>query len=223
MRTALLIGQSMSSVKDPSARLHAGSAVVKPPGRPHRAHGIFHVGEVECRSRSPERNSMETTTSITAEAAALKHFLDAQRASAMAIVDGLTDAQLRTAVLPSGWTPLGLIKHLGYAERHWFQRVAAGTVAEVPWPDDDEGQLTSAHPATEVFDFYREQCERSNAVLATTSLDATPVGRHGGGLDEEITDLRRIVLHMIEETARHLGHLDAARELLDGQTGLGPR
>jgi hypothetical protein len=166
---------------------------------------------------------MKPTNTITAEAAALKHFLDAQRASAMAILDGLPEAQLRTSVLPSGWTPLGLIKHLGYAERHWFQKVASGTVAELPWPDDEGGQLSSTYPVAEVFDFYREQCETSNAVLATTPLDAKPVGRHGGRLDEEITDLRRIVLHMIEETARHLGHLDAARELLDGQTGLGPR
>lgn len=160
---------------------------------------------------------------MTAEAAALKHFLDAQRASAMAILEGLSAEQLRTAVLPSGWTPLGLIKHLGYAERHWFQRVATGTVAEMPWPDDDERQLTSMHPVAEVFDFYRDQCERSNSVLEATSLDSEPVGRHGDMLDEEITDMRHLVLHMIEETARHLGHLDAARELLDGQTGLGPR
>ncbi len=160
---------------------------------------------------------------MTAEAAALKHFLDAQRASATAILQGLTDEQLRTSVLPSGWTPLGLIKHLAYAERHWFQRVAVGTVAGVPWNDDDEGQLVSEHPVEEVFAFYADQCARSNAVLATTSLDAKPVGRHGEELDEEITQVRRIVLHMIEETARHLGHLDAARELLDGRTGLGPR
>jgi hypothetical protein len=172
---------------------------------------------------------MSTTSTMTAEAVALQHFLDAQRASALAIIDGLTDEQLRTSVLPSGWAPLGLIQHLGHAERHWFQSVACGTAADLPWPDNGRGQaFTSSHPAAEVVAFYREQCERGNAVLATTPLDATPldakpVGRHGGWLDDEVTDLRRIVLHMIEETARHLGHLDAARELLDGRTGLGPR
>ena len=51
-------------------------------------------------------------------------------------------------------------------------------------------------------------------------LSTPPRGRHGRG-DEQVTDLRFIVLHMIEETARHLGHLDAARELIDGRTGLG--
>jgi hypothetical protein len=166
---------------------------------------------------------MESSNRITTEAAALKHFLDAQRASAVAILEGLSDDQLRTSILPSGWTPLGLIRHLGYAERHWFQRVATGSVAEVPWPNDDERQLISTHPVAEVFDFYLDQCERSNAVLATTSLDAKPVGRHSDTLDEEFADMRHIALHMIEETARHLGHLDAARECLDSRTGLGPR
>ncbi|GIJ09501.1 DUF664 domain-containing protein [Micromonospora andamanensis] len=54
-------------------------------------------------------------------------------------------------------------------------------------------------------------------------LSAPVRERHPGPLGEDVTDLRRVVLHMIEETARHAGHLDAARELLDGRTGLGPR
>lgn len=53
-------------------------------------------------------------------------------------------------------------------------------------------------------------------------LSTPPRGRHPDPLGEEVTDLRRIVLHMIEETARHAGHLDIVRELLDGKTGLGP-
>ncbi len=166
---------------------------------------------------------MTPTSTMTSEAVALQHFLDAQRTSALAILDGLTDEQLRTSVLPSGWTPLGLIKHLGYAERHWFQRVFRGTAADAPWPDDDEGLMSSAHPVAEVFAFYREQCRRANDLLATTPLDAKPACPHGVDPDGEVADLRGIVLHMIEETARHLGHLDAARELLDGRTGLGPR
>ena len=71
--------------------------------------------------------------------------------------------------------------------------------------------------------FYRDQCARSNAVLSRTPLSTAPAGRHGDWLDDEVFDLRRIVLHMIEETARHAGHLDVVRELLDGRTGLGER
>ena len=64
----------------------------------------------------------------------------------------------------------------------------------------------------------------SNEVLLSRDLDAALVGEHGlDWPDEPITDLRWVALHMIEETARHAGHLDAARELLDGTTGRGPR
>jgi uncharacterized damage-inducible protein DinB len=153
---------------------------------------------------------------------ALLMFLEAQRSSVLAIVDGLDDQALTTPVLPSGWTPLGLIEHLGHAERHWFQEIVTGSAEPLPWPDDNT-PLTTPRPPSAVFAFYRAQCERSNAVLASLPLSTPPRGRHPGWLGEETTDLRRIVLHMIEETARHAGHLDVVRELLDGKTGLGPR
>jgi uncharacterized damage-inducible protein DinB len=162
------------------------------------------------------------------EGQALLTFLDAQRASVLAIVDGLGENALRTPVVPSGWTPLGLIEHLGYAERHWFQRVAMGSAGPLPWPDDpddedEDAPFTTGRPTEMVFAFYRDQIERANAVLASTPLSARPIGRHNREGADEVTDLRFIVLHMIEETARHAGHLDIARELIDGQTGLGPR
>ena len=143
--------------------------------------------------------------------------------SAPAIIDGLDPATLAAPVpLPSGWTPLGMIEHLGYAERHWFQEVLLGAADPLPWPDDDTPLRTTRPPAV-VFEFYRAQCERSDAILAATPMSTVPRGRHPDPLGAETADLRRIVLHMIEETARHAGHLDAVRELLDGTTGLGPR
>ncbi len=164
------------------------------------------------------------------DAALLVTFLNAQRTRAVGILEGLGDDQLRTPVLPSGWTPLGLIEHLGHAERHWFQEVMLGSARRLPWAeesgdDDDAGQtgggFTTNRSVEMVFGFYREQIERANAVLATTPLTTPPLGRHGQGDESQVVDLRFVVLHMIEETARHLGHLDAARELLDGRTGLG--
>jgi hypothetical protein len=157
------------------------------------------------------------------EKGALLHFLDVQRAAVLAIVDGLDHAALTKAVLPSGWTPLGVVEHLGYAERHWFQEVLTGSAEPVPWPDDDHAPLTTPRPPLVVFAFYREQCERSTALLASLPLSTVPVRLHPGPFASEVTDLRRIVLHLIEETARHAGHLDIARELLDGRTGLAPR
>ncbi len=82
--------------------------------------------------------------------------------------------------------------------------------------------VTARQPA-EVLSFYREQCAASDEVLASTSLTATPCGNVPPDLADEIYSVRDIVLHMIEETARHAGHLDIARELIDGHTGLGAR
>ena len=170
---------------------------------------------------------MRQTSAVTADAVdrMLIGFLDAQRRRVLEIVDGLDEEQLTTAVLPSAWTPLGMIEHLGHAERHWFEDVVAGSAVPLPWvedPDEDEdGPYTTTQPADVVFAFYRDQVERSNAVLASTPLSTAPKGRHNQGDADQVTDVRFIVLHMIEETARHLGHLDAARELLDGRVALG--
>ncbi|HEX6360731.1 DinB family protein [Actinophytocola sp.] len=149
-------------------------------------------------------------------------FLDAQRAAAVAILDGLDDETLTRAVLPSKWTPLGMVEHLGYAERHWFQEVVTGSAPPLDWLAD-HAPLTTLRPRETVFAFYRDQCERANAIIAATSLDAPLVGSHTDPPIDVGDDLRWVMLHMIEETARHAGHLDVVRELLDGTTGLAPR
>lgn len=157
------------------------------------------------------------------EKSTLRGFLDAQRAVVLAVLDGLDDQAMTTAVLPSKWTPLGMVEHLGYAERHWFQEVVTGVAEPLAWPGDDHEPLTTPRPRDTVFAFYRDQRARADAIIAATPLDAPPKGRHPGPLGSEVADLRWVILHMIEETARHAGHLDVVRELLDGNTGLGPR
>ncbi|MFF5056377.1 DinB family protein [Micromonospora sp. NPDC000663] len=157
------------------------------------------------------------------EKAALCEFLACQRASVRAILADLDENSLRKSVLPSGWSPLGLVEHLGYAERHWFQEVFRGVAEPLPWPDDNTPLITSRSPA-QVFGFYSDQCRISDAIIAGASLAAARAARHPEEpLASQTTDLRRIVLHVIEETARHAGHLDVVRELIDGRTGLGPR
>jgi hypothetical protein len=156
------------------------------------------------------------------EKAVVLAFLESQRAAVFEILDGLDEPALTEAVLPSKWTPLGMVEHLGYAERHWFQTVLTGTADPLPWTEDSP-RLTTPRPRTTVFAFYRDQCARSNTIIAATPLGAAPRGRHPGEREHEVSDLRWILLHMIEETARHAGHLDVVRELLDGRTGLAPR
>jgi uncharacterized damage-inducible protein DinB len=161
---------------------------------------------------------------IDPEKAVLHEFLEYQRASVLAIVEGLGDEALHTSVLPTGWTPLGLVEHLGHAERHWFQEVLTGVAGPLPWPDDDQAPLTTSRALPLVLSFYRDQCQISDSIIEATPLGTAPVSRHPEALLASQTgDLRRIVLHMIEETARHAGHLDVVRELIDGRTGLGPR
>jgi hypothetical protein len=158
----------------------------------------------------------------------LRAFLRGQREAILAIVDGLDEADWHRSVLPTGWTPAGLVAHLGGAEWHWFQGVVAGKQPELPG-DLTEDQapydvmtvvFTAEEPSEEIISFYRDQCEASEAVLDITPLSAAPRGPHGG---DEPPNVRWVVLHMIEETARHAGHLDAARELLDGSARLGGR
>ncbi len=159
---------------------------------------------------------------------ALLDFLHAQRDAVLAIVAGLDEEAWHRSIVPSGWTPGGLVDHLGGAEWHWFQGVVAGAEPEPPPgeedlpPYDPTAAFVSDLPSAEIIAFYRDQCARSDAVLAVTPLSAPPRGKHGDP-DNEPPDVRWVVLHMIEETARHAGHLDIARELIDGQTRLGPR
>jgi hypothetical protein len=164
-----------------------------------------------------------------AEDQALLDFLAAQRAAVLAIVDGLDEEAWHRPVVPSGWTPAGLVEHLGGAEWHWFQGVVTGAKPEPPPGAEDlpaydpMAAFICDEPSAEIVAFYQEQCANSDAVLAVTPLSAAPRGKHGVPGQEEPKDVRWVVLHMIEETARHAGHLDIARELLDGQTRLGLR
>ena len=158
----------------------------------------------------------------------LRDFLRGQRESVLAIVDGLDEADWHRSVVPTGWTPAGLLEHLGGAEWHWFQGVVAGKAPELPGDLDEDLPpydpltvvFTSDAPSAEVVTFYRDQCAQSESVLATTPLSASPLGTHG---DFVPPNVRWVVLHMIEETSRHAGHLDIARELLDGTTRRGGR
>lgn len=159
-------------------------------------------------------------TTLTPERETLAFFLAAQRDSVLAVIDGLTEEQLSRTIVPSGWTPAGLIEHLGDAERVWFQYVVAGDSTLEPGDD-----FRPIRTVAEAVSYYRACIARSDDILDATSLDArTAAGPIVDiGIAAEVMTVRDVVLHLIEETARHAGHLDIARELIDGQTGLGPR
>lgn len=153
-----------------------------------------------------------------AEREALAAWLDFHRATLLLKLDGLDDEQLRRPMVPSGVCLLGLVKHLTEVEHGWFVR----TVARIDephlfaTPDDPDAdfRIEEGERTESVVDGYLRACGRSREIVAAVdSLDRTVPDR-GRELD-----VRWVLLHMIEETARHNGHADIMRELIDGVTG----
>ncbi|MGN6577228.1 MAG: DinB family protein [Nocardioides sp.] len=165
-----------------------------------------------------------SSTPRPSETEVLLGYLDGQRRHVLGILEGLDEEAMRRAVLPSGWSCLGLLQHLALDdERFWFQAVVGGdrTVIDgVTSTPADSWQVGPDVPVERVFDLYREHIDRSNAVIGATPLDAGPAWWPDFFGDFRLDDLRAVVLHVITETAVHAGHLDAARELIDGRTWL---
>ena len=159
--------------------------------------------------------SLDETTMLT-------EYLDWYRAGVVEKAHGLDHEQLHRELVPSGTTLGGLVKHLAGVEDYWFQFVLLGVPemepwSSAPWDDDVDWDFHSAaeHTPDELVALYTGSCERSRAAIVGLDL-GTPAAQEREDLHP---DLRWILVHMIEETARHLGHLDILRELTDGSTG----
>ncbi|MDR0344431.1 MAG: DinB family protein [Nocardiopsaceae bacterium] len=149
----------------------------------------------------------------------LAAWLDYHRATLARKCDGLDDAQLRErSAPPSSLSLLGLVRHMAETERAWFRRGLLGEDIPPRYYGDDnpDGDFDDAGTAdrAEAFAAWREECEQARrAEAAAPSLD-TGFERRGGRYT-----LRWVMLHMIEEYARHNGHADLLRERIDGATG----
>jgi uncharacterized damage-inducible protein DinB len=140
------------------------------------------------------------------------------RATLLMKCEGLTAEQLTTrSVAPSTLTLLGLVRHMTDVERGWFRKYAAQEAVDYHYStaDNPEADLLDVDTADASADlaFYVEECQRAQAALENVELDTVI---HRG---ERWFDVRWIYLHMIEEYARHNGHADLLRELLDGAVG----
>lgn len=147
--------------------------------------------------------------------------LAGQRRHVLTQLDGLSDEQLRRPVLPSGWSCLGLVRHLTLSdERYWFEVVVAGEPLDF-WPEGDNGdwRVEVDEPAADVIGAYQAAITRSDEITAARRLDDPPAQPEDwwGDAGLSFPDLRTIVVHVLVETAVHAGHLDAVRELLDGR------
>jgi uncharacterized damage-inducible protein DinB len=150
--------------------------------------------------------------------------LESQRRHVLGIVDGLSEADLRRPVLPSGWTCRGLINHLALdVERFWFGAVVAGTPETIAavHATPNAWQVEPEVTTPELLDEYRRQIDLADTVIRATPLDAEPSWWPGDAFGGRRPRTHRdVLLHVITETACHAGHLDAARELLDGRQWL---
>jgi hypothetical protein len=165
-----------------------------------------------------------SSTSRTSETEVLLGYLNAQRRHVLGILEGLDEDALRRAVLPSGWTCLGMLQHLALDdERFWFQAVVGGdrtVIDQVTNAPEDSWKVGPDVPVERVFDLYREHMDRSNAIIEATPLDGEPAWWPDFFPNFRLDNLREVILHVLTETAVHAGHLDATRELIDGKTWL---
>jgi uncharacterized damage-inducible protein DinB len=154
--------------------------------------------------------------------AVLLGYLDFFRSTVADKVTGLSDRDLRRSILPSGWSPLELVRHLVFMERRWLVWGFLGEPIDDPWGDNgrDGGWAVAAQDSLDrLLDALRAGGRRTRQIVAAGALDdaARPGGRFRTGA--EAPTLERIMLHVLQEYARHAGHLDVVRELLDGQVG----
>ncbi|TQS43544.1 DinB family protein [Cryptosporangium phraense] len=156
--------------------------------------------------RAPFIVGDERTTLLT--------FLTYLRQSIIHKVEDLTEEEARRPVVPSGWSLAGLLKHLTVSERYWFRHVWAGEPG-IGW-DRHSWDVAAGVSVDQLIDDYRESWKESDRLVETApNFDVPCAEEHRN----HRMSLRWVIVHMIEETARHAGHADVTRELIDGSTG----
>ncbi|MER7070530.1 DUF664 domain-containing protein [Terrabacter sp. NPDC000476] len=135
-------------------------------------------------------------------------------------IESLSETDQRTSRLPSGWTPVELLNHLTHVERRWLEWGLEGAPVADPWGDtrDDRWFVDDTVAVADLLAALRAQARRSNEIIEAHAL--ADVGRPGPRWDgAPPATLERVVLHLLQEYARHLGHLDIVSELAGGGTG----
>jgi uncharacterized damage-inducible protein DinB len=147
-------------------------------------------------------------------------YLDYFRATLLDKVASLPADSLGRSALPSGWTPLELVKHLRYVELRWIEWGFQGRAVETPWGDrrDDRWHVRPGETLDSLGAELRAQGEHTRAAVTATDLDA--VGAPGPRWEgAEPPTLERVLFHLVQEYARHVGHLDIVTELAGGARG----
>jgi hypothetical protein len=157
------------------------------------------------------------------ERAALTASLDGARQAVVGTLTGVPIALLGEPLIsPDSSSLLGIVKHLAHLERWWFGYTFAGLDVDIPWTGDGSGggwRLERSDTARNVLALYDSECRRSVLIVKHAALDGLASRPSPGG---RRVVLRWLVLHMIAETSRHLGHAEMLRHLIDGAGGSSP-
>jgi hypothetical protein len=151
------------------------------------------------------------------ELAGLTMFLDEQRSAILRKIDGVSEEDAVRTPTASDLSLLTLVKHLAFVERRWFQLSVAGRDIPGLWPPSNPGEELRVDPGdtlASVRALYEGIVAESRAITAAVGPPGTSCHPASDGLN-----VRWVLLHMIEETARHAGHADIIRESIDGARG----
>ena len=162
----------------------------------------------------------EPTTPVSTRAGVFLGYLDYFRSQLVTRLDGLPDEELRRSRLASGWAPIELLKHLTYVERRWLEWGFEGRDIGDPWADSRDGRwyVGAGETLPELVAALDAQAGRSRAVVESHDLaDTGQPGERWEGA--EPPSLERVLFHLLQEYARHVGHLDIVSELGGGPTG----
>ncbi|QKW34823.1 DinB family protein [Actinomadura sp. NAK00032] len=160
---------------------------------------------------------MEQVPYTGGEKESLRAALDRHRDVVLWKLQGLDEEQVRRAMTPSGTSLLGLAKHLAAVEYSWFCETFGRETEPLPFREDDPEADLRVEPGETtdgIVAFYGRARAASDRVIEELDLETRGTAWHGATVT-----LRWVLIHMVEETARHAGHMDVVRELIDGATG----
>lgn len=162
----------------------------------------------------------EPTELAASRAEVFLGYLDYFRSRLISKLTSLPAGELRASRLPSGWTPLELIKHLRYMERRWLDWGFAGTKFADPWGDQRDGRwyVADEESLAELTAALASQAVRTRDIVL--SHDLADIGRPSDRWEgADPASLERVLFHVLQEYARHLGQLDVVSELAGGEVG----
>jgi hypothetical protein len=183
----------------------------------------FHVTDVRAGPGLGQTSAMpylSPTDHVSSNAQVFLAYLDYFREQVSDKLAGLSEDDLRTSRVPSGWSPLELLKHLLAVERRWMVWGFEGEAVDDPWFDqrDDRWYVGLDETLADLLDSLHAGGRRTRAIVEGLTLDDVGMpGERWDGADPP--RLERVLFHLLQEFARHVGHLDIVRELIDGKAG----